>query len=121
MTKPARQLKLTLAGCLAAGCVIAERQAAQIADAARPETLILRKKPSQGRVTGLDVAISGHLQGATPLQLIEDGKPGQERRLRGNIAVAWQSDWRADEAELRYHPDPQALGRIRIAYRFLSP
>lgn len=107
-----------LGACLAWACVFDARQTVAVTDAGRPETIRLRKKPTQGNVTGLEVRISGKIVGKATLQLGAHGKPYQAQTLTGDILIDWRSDWYADEAEIRYTPDLNTTGNITIAYQF---
>lgn len=124
MTTIRKRIFVTLApligGCLAWACVFDARQTVAVADAGKPETIRLRKKPLQGDVTGLEIKVSGNIAGKATLRLMAYGNPYQEQTLGGDILIDWRSDWYADEAEIRYAPDSNTTGTITITYRFLS-
>lgn len=98
------------------GCGGARSQS--IANVAQAQTIILAKRPGQGAIHSLSVTGSGKLQGRAEITLLLDGQPHTTETLSGDVDFRWQSDWYADQAEIRYTPFSVAGGSLELTYTF---
>jgi hypothetical protein len=97
-----------------AGCT----SRAQIADVTKPETIELKKNPSQGHVHGISITASGTLDGTAEIQLMREGTVYQKKEISGKFSFAYDGDWYAEQAEIRYLPRNVSGGNIRFRYAF---
>ncbi len=120
MMNPAQLRFAALLLCLiplGAACSRTEGQV-EVADVTKAETMVLRKHPEQGAIHGITLAAAGSIRGEAELQLILNGSVYQKEAISGPVRIAFQGDWYADEAELRYVPRQVSGGSLLIDYAF---
>ena len=105
-------LGIVLTGC---GC---SKRTVEIKDVAKPEVLVLRKKPSQGPIHRLEMNASVDLDGEARIQLIEDGAVYKEELIKGRSTFQWAGDWYADQVEVRFLPISASKGSVVFTYDF---
>jgi hypothetical protein len=98
-------------------------QTAVIADATKPQTIILRKKFYQGYIDGMTIHCFGVLEGKATIQriLYNDGKyegPHDQGTITGKVDFSWGGDWYSDTAEIRYIPESVSSGHLTLTYTF---
>jgi hypothetical protein len=101
---------------LLSGCVT--MQTRQVADVTEADTIILTKTASQGPVYAVLIIGSGEIDGEGEISLILDGEAYLTEMLSGEVAFRWDTDWYADEAEIRYIPASASSGDLILRYRF---
>jgi hypothetical protein len=109
---------ILLGACLAlAGCLAGDR-ATTVKDVTRAETIILKKKPSQGAIHAISISGFGSINGDAEVQLILHGAVYKKEKISGSFRVEFDGDWYADEAELRYIPTKVSSGNLTVKYAF---
>ena len=107
---------LVILGTLA-GCRVG-RQKHTIADAAKPETIMLQKGKSQGHIHSLTVVCKGYIVGTAELVLMLDGKAYKSEKLSGDVDFQWRNDWYYNAARIEYKPTSVKSGSLSIQYKF---
>lgn len=110
-------LLATLLAALLSGCIPGQR-AQSVADVTKTETITLKKNTGQGHIHFLTITLSGEIQGAAEISLIENGKPYRTEKLSGPVRFEWGNDWYADTAEVFYEPKLVTGGNLLLEYRF---
>ena len=87
-------------------------------DVTKSETIILRKRPSQGSISGLYVTGDGAIEGKAEVQLFMNGAAYKREEVSGKVSFEWDGDWYADQAEVRYISDTAVDGTITLTYEF---
>jgi len=98
-------------------------QTVVIADASKPQTIVLRKRFFQGYIDGMSIQCSGTIEGNAKIQrlLYNSGKYEgvyNEEELTGKVHFRWGGDWYSDTAEIRIFPDPASSGSLTLTYSF---
>jgi hypothetical protein len=104
------------AAILLASCVT--NQTSQVTDVTTPEAVVLSKTEDQGEVHALLITGSGEIRGRGEISLILNGEVYLAETLSGTVAFRWETDWYADEAEIRYTPELVTEGDLSLKYQF---
>ena len=99
------------------GCGFAYRELS-VKDVTKSETIILKKKPSQGSIGFVEIVGRGSISGKAEVQWILDGAVHRREEVSGSISLKWGEDWFADQVEIRYVPGSASNGRITFKYEF---
>jgi len=94
------------------------RQTTTITDVTVPQTLVLKKRPSQNLIHGIEILGHGTIEGRAKLILLLDSESYREETLSGKIDFQWSGDWYTDQAELLFEPGTATSGTIHLRYRF---
>jgi hypothetical protein len=92
--------------------------AQQVADATKPETVTIHKNPEQNHIYYLTIEGWGDVTGDAEISLIEGGNPYRTEKLSGEFTFRWDTEWYADQAEVRYTPSSVTSGTVWLRYRF---
>lgn len=106
-----------IAGLILSGGGCACREVS-VKDLTQSETIILRKKPSQGAIVGLSIAGRGSIAGKAEVQLILNGAIYRQEILSGRVGFKWNGDWYAGQAEVRYLAGTASAGALALQYEF---
>lgn len=97
---------------LLTGC--SHKQAVQVSDVSKPETLIL--KPSQGQrathIYGISLRFYGHIDGEATIT----GTNVLTQKLTGAFDLKTGGDWYSDSCQLQYTPTNVRSGKVIIEY-----
>jgi hypothetical protein len=93
-------------------------QRLEIADAKKPQVLILQKKPGQKNIVSMGIHCYGKLEGEAQLVLMLNGAPCKTEHMNGRVSFKWGGDWYSDSMEARYQPNNITSGQINIEYTF---
>jgi hypothetical protein len=110
-------LVLGIAGLALIGCRLSQREVS-VQDVTKSETLVLKKKPSQGSITGVHIAGRGSIVGKAEVQLILNGAVYKREEISGPVRFEWSGDWYADVAEVRYISGTASRGTLTLKYEF---
>jgi hypothetical protein len=109
---------LCLIAALVLGCSGCGSRESSVKDIAKNETIILKKKPSQGSIVGISIAGRGSIAGKAEVQLILNGAVYKQEEISGNISFKWGGDWYSDQAEVRYYAGTATNGTLTLKYEF---
>lgn len=93
-------------------------QTCRVADVAKPETITLTKRSSQGNVHSMTIVGKGHLDGAAEIVLILNGRSYKTEKLSGDVDFKWGCDWYSDSASIEYTPLSVKAGQVNLYYWF---
>jgi hypothetical protein len=113
-------LILIISALVFAGCSYSDREVS-VKDVTKNETIILRKRPSQGwisSVSGIHVTGDGWIDGKAEVHLFMNGAVYKKEEISGKVSFEWDGDWYADQAEVRYVSDAAVGGTITLKYEF---
>jgi hypothetical protein len=103
---------LALAGC---GPTFREFS---VKDVSKSETIVLKKNPSQGSVSSIQITGIGSVVGNAEVQLILNGSVYKTESVSGSVKFEWSGDWYSDDAEVRYIPGTATSGALTLRYQF---
>jgi len=98
------------------GC--GDRGTYYVADVIKAETIILKKKPSQGSIHSFSVIGSGEIHGNVEITLMLNDGPYKTEKLSGKVDFRWGGDWYSDQAEIRFTPAAVTGGSLNLRYEF---
>jgi hypothetical protein len=99
------------------GCSLWDREMS-VKDVTKAETIILKKKPSQGTIHAISITGSGTISGEGEAQLILNGAVYKKKEISGRFSFEFRGDWYSDEAEFRYIPKKVSDGNLTLKYAF---
>ena len=103
---------VTLSGCKMGA------QIYKVADVAKPEIIILNKKPHQGAIHFFGVSGVGNIDGRAEISLVLNGNTNRWEQLEGKVNFRWRGDCYTDQVEIHYIPSSVVSGRLRLRYKF---
>ena len=103
---------LALVGC---GPIFRE---VSVKDVSKSETIVLKKNPSQGSVSSIQITGIGSVVGNAEVQLILNGAVYKRESVSGSVKFEWSGDWYSDDAEVRYIPGTATSGALTLRYQF---
>ena len=96
------------------------KQNLQISDVTRAETVVLKKKATQGPIHGLSIVGVGSITGSAEVQLILHSSIYRKETISGSFRFELGGDWYSDVAEVRYIPSGVSSGSVTLTYDFKS-
>jgi hypothetical protein len=108
---------LTVAALAFVGCSSSTREVS-VKDVTKSETIILKKRPTEGSISGLQVIGGGSIDGKAEVHLILNGAVYKKEEISGRVSFEWNGDWYADQAEVRYVPGTATSGTVTLKYQF---
>ena len=89
-----------------------------IADVRAPHILWLHAPAGKSKIVGLEVHVTGTIQGDADISLMLNGAPYRPEHLSGAVSFDWGGDWYSTEAEVRYTPQLVSEGKLSLRVRF---
>ena len=108
---------LTITALAFVGCSSSPREVS-VKDVTKSETIILKKRPTQGTISGLRVIGGGSIDGKAEVHLILNGAVYKKEVISGSVSFDWDGDWYADLAKVRYLPGTARGGAVTLKYQF---
>jgi hypothetical protein len=108
---------LALSVLVLAGCGPTFREVS-VKDVSKSETIVLKKNPSQGSVSSIQITGTGSVVENAEVQLILSGAVYKRESVSGSVKFEWSGDWYSDDAEVRYIPGTATSGALTLRYQF---
>ncbi len=116
------QNTLPIIGILAASFLVGScanyDSSVKVSDVRKEEVVVLKYQNDSTHVTGINIRVTGKVNGGATISLMLDGKPYKKEELNGGVNIKWGGDWYSDTAELRYIPRKVNSGELLIEYKF---
>jgi len=93
-------------------------QSKTVANVATPQTITLEKGVLAGTIHGIEIGVSGNINGDATIALLMNNRPYKTENITGNVAVTWAGDWYSDSAVVTYVPDNVREGQLTVTYQF---
>ena len=81
-------------------------------------SFLLKPDNKSNHVIGLNLLITGSIDGQASFSLMQDGKPYRTAEVTGDFNIKWGNDWYSETAEIKYSPKNVKAGSGVINYRF---